>query len=165
MATIPTTADLVRDRIIVVIESLTPAILSKDRFRRYRNEEGANFQKFCEAHPESMLRRFQVRDLGDDPAPLVTNCSIDEKMITFVILVAYPQTDRTGDKGALDRDTAMSRDMHAIKFAVGLQGRANFAPPNPDATWRTDFPSPRVVGKGVDFLQIRQTMSFMRSMP
>ena len=55
--------------------------------------------------------------------------------------------------------------MHAIKFAVGLQGRANFAPPNPDATWRSDVPIPRIVGKGVDFLQIRQTMSFMRSMP
>ena len=97
-----------RDRIIAVIESLTPAILSKNRFLRFRNEEGGDFAKWCLAHPEASLRRFQVRDDGTDPTPLVTNCSVDEKMITFFISVAYPQTDRAGGKGALDRDTAMT---------------------------------------------------------
>lgn len=163
MSTLPTTADLIRDRMIDVIEQLVPTVLPGDAFVRSTNEGLADFIAECEANPSGALRRFQVRDTGDDPVPLVTNSDIDEAMVTFEIYVAYPQDERAGDKNALDRDTASSRDANAIKHAVGLWGRANFSPPYPDACWRGDVPRPRRIGKGVDFLIIRQTMSFQRA--
>ena len=154
-----TTAEAIRDRILTVIEALTPSICSADKFHRYRNEDGADFQEWCEANPQSSLRRVQVRDTGNDAPPAVSNTDIERRNVEFRILVAYPQTARTGKHQALDRDDAMSSDQHAIEKAVGLQGRANFSGSYPDATWLSGT-TDRIVGDGVDLLEIVQTMTF-----
>lgn len=157
-----TTADLIRDRIIDVIESLTPDLLAGDKFRRYRNEGNGDFEAWATANPDGAWRRFQVRDVGRDQPPEVSNTDVEERLITFSIVVAYPQTSRAGRKNALDRDTAMSHDQHDIEHAIGLTGRGNFMPPDyPDASWRSGSTT-RSVRQAVDFLEIEQTMAFYR---
>jgi hypothetical protein len=160
---VATTVESIRDRAIDVIEATAPSVLPSDEFRRYRNEGGADFRVWAERNPAGAWRRFQVRDTGDDEPPEVSNTDVEERRITLVVTVAYPQTSRAGKDGALDRDDAMSSDQHKIEHAIGMCGRANFAPPYPDACWRSGR-TERVVGDGVDFLVITQTMSFRRTM-
>lgn len=157
-----TTAEAIRDRILTVIEAITPSSLSVDKFRRYRNERGADFVGWAEENQAAAFRRFQVRDDGSDAAPEVSDATTELRSISFTIIVAYPQTNRAGRDAALDRDDLMSADQHAIEHAVGLRGYANFAGAYPNASW-TDGSVSREVGDGVDFLVIRQTMRFYRS--
>lgn len=160
---IETTAESIRDRAIAVIEGLVARVIGTDRFVAYRNEYGADFRHAAEAYPTKAWRWFQVRDDGNDEPPAVSNTDFEERKITLVVLVAYQQNHRAGPDNALDRDDAMSADQHQIEHAIGMCGRANFAPPNPDACWRSGRTT-RIVGNGVDFLEITQTMSFRRAM-
>lgn len=153
-----TTEAAIRDRMITVISGLTPVSLA-DRFAEYRNEGDGDFVTWASKNPDAAWRRFQVRDNGDDTLPLVSNDSMDEHLVTFVILVAYTQSSRAGAKNALDRDRVMKEDQHAFERSIGLGGAANFATPNPDASLRSSK-TKRVILKGVDFLQITQTMGF-----
>lgn len=165
-----TTAAEIRSRIIDVIRGLARAELASTPFVPYRNEGRGDFRQWCEENPAKALRRFQVRDTGDDQPPAVSNTDHEEREITFVALVAYPQTGRAGQQGALDRDDLMSGDQHRIEFAIGMCGRANFAPPHPDACWRAESSSgarsrtARLIGENVDYLEITQTMTFRRRM-
>ena len=63
------TAESIRDRIYALIEALTPTALSADKFRRYRNESGADFDAWAEKTASGAFRRFQVRETGDDESP------------------------------------------------------------------------------------------------
>lgn len=159
-----TTAELIRDRIITLIEAIAPTVLSGDRFERYLNEDDADFVDWCEAHPESVFRRFQVRDTGDDHPPDLSNCDVEGRFVTFEICVAYPQTSRYGKNGALDRDDAMSSDQHLIEHTVGLCGYVNFIGASvPNAAW-IEGTTRRDQSGGIDFLIITQTMRFYRRM-
>lgn len=155
------TAESIRDRIIAVIEALTPESFAGDKFRRYRNEGAGRFEDWADDNPQAALRRFQVRDTGEDTPPAVSNTDIEQREVTFSILVAYPQNARAGKDQALDRDDLMSLDQHQIEKAVGMQGRANFTSPYPDACWLSGSTA-RTVGAACDFLEIRQVMTFMK---
>jgi hypothetical protein len=159
-----TTAAAIRDRIIAVIQGTTPTTDSALLFVKFNNELAANFRRWADQNATAAHRRFQVRDIGRDQPPLVSNTDVEERLVTFEIVVAYPQTHRWGGDNALDRDDVMGEDQHKIERAVGMLGRANFTPSSyPDACWR-EGETRREVGRACDFLVIRQTMSFHRSM-
>lgn len=162
MPTSPTTAAAIRDRIIALIEALIPRELAGDRFVVFRDDDDADFQPWCEANPQAAFRRFQVRDLAPDRPAQVSNMDVEERMVTFTIAIAYPQTARAGRLGARDRDRIRTADRHQIETAIGMRGAANFQPPNPEAGWiSSDAEDEPVLGKGVDFQMITQTMRFM----
>ncbi len=166
MTTPTTTPSAIRDRIYTVIEALTPGSLAGDKFHRYRNEGGANFEKWAEAHPTAARRRFQVRKHGTVPPADVSNCDVERRIVTFKVRVAYPQTSRDGDAGAMDRDDAIDHDQQAIEYAIGMCGRANFSSSvdatYPDACWLPEQDMEVIAGDGVDFLEMTLAYSYNR---
>src|SRR4051794_29604355 len=94
------TAEAIRDRIYAVIEALAPSSLTRDTFRRYRNEEAADFRTWAEKSPPASFRRFQVREAALDGAPNVTYLTQETIRTEFELLVAYPQTHRYGAANA-----------------------------------------------------------------
>lgn len=155
-----TTVESIRDRIIDIITALVPSVLAGDLFRSYRNEGGADFISWADGAPAGAFRRFQVRDTGDDDPPAVSSGVEEERLVTFRVIVAYPQTGRYGAEQGLDRDDVMRSDQRQIEQAIGLHGRGNFVSPYPDASWRSGATS-REIGAACDFLVIEQTMAFM----
>ncbi len=153
-----------------MIEGLTPSNVSGDVFRRFRNDRDGAFQKWAETTTTGCRRRFQVRRIADVETPEVSNTDHEGWMCTFRVLVAYPQINRDGPDGALDRDDAMDSDQHQINKAIGMDGRANLAPPYPDAAWRQEGNGERsritepIEGDGVDFVQIILSYSYLRTM-
>lgn len=161
---IPTTPESIRDRIIAVIRDLTPDNVSGDRFVPYRNERAARFRADCEANPAGCRRRFQVRRKGGIPSAAVSNSDVEEREVTYLVTIAYPQTHRDGPDNALDRDDAIDSDMDAIEYAIGMTGRANFAAPHyPDACWREQEEIATIEGEAVDFLELELTYSYQRT--
>jgi hypothetical protein len=121
------TAESIRDRIYALIEALTPTSLSSDKFRRYRNEDGADFQAWAEKNPAAALRRFQVRQAGDDGEPDVSNTTEETVEIEFEILIGYPANHRYGPANGMDRDDVRKQDWKQIKHTIGIDGRGNFS--------------------------------------
>lgn len=121
------TLEAIRDRVYTLIESQTPPSLTRDKFRRYRNEEGANFRDWADSQLAGAFRRFQVREASDDNLPDVSDTTVERVRTTLEILVAYPQTARTGPANAMDRDDVMNQDWKLINAAVGIYGRGNFS--------------------------------------
>lgn len=161
-----TTAAAIRDRLIAVIKGFTPNVMSRDRFRPYLNEGGANFISFAEANPAGMFRRFQIRDLGEDPMPEVSNSDRSQRSTRMSFLVAYPQTSRAGKDNALDRDDAMDVDRHQILYYCGIEGgRGNLSTPYPDACPTNQTGGERIAGNGVDFMSIEITYTYQRTAP
>jgi hypothetical protein len=156
---IETTVEAIRDRAIDVIAALIPRSLASDHYHAYRNEKAAQFKIDVEKDPVGKWRWFQVVDDGDDPPPEVSNADFDEKKVTLIITIAYPQDHRAGPEAGLDRADVMKQDQRQVEAAVGLYGRANFAPPHPDACWQSGK-TKRTVGNGVDYIEITQTMTF-----
>jgi hypothetical protein len=122
------TAESIRDRIYALIEAITPTYLSGDKFRRYRNELGADFDGWADKNQTGALRRFQVRQVGDDTAPETSNVSEETVRVEFEIRIAYPQTHRYGGANAMDRDDVMNEDWKLINGINGvtMYGRGNF---------------------------------------
>ncbi len=162
---VPTTPAAIRDRIYSIVEGLTPTSSSGDAFLRHRNELGADFHAWAEANPAACRRRFQVRQDGDIPSADVSNSDHEQQIVTYHILVAYPQTHRDGPDNAMDRDDAMEADRKQIETAIGMRGRSNLAPPYPDACWRSQtvkIDDER--GAGVDFIDLTISYMFIYSM-
>lgn len=160
-----TTAAAIRDRIVALIEALTPTSLVGDRFRESRNEGAAAFAAWCEGPGKAAAwRRFQVRSTGEFQSPVVSNTDVELHYVTFEVRVAYPQTHRAGRAAALDRDDVMREDQVLIESTIGLRGYANFASPHPVASW-VEGSTTREVGEGVDFLVITQRMTFYAESP
>lgn len=155
------TAAAIRDRICTLFEGLTPTSLSGDKFRRYRNEESAAFDEAMEKNPAGALRRFQVRQVGDDELPLVSNVSEERVRVRFEIRVAYPQTHRYGRDNGMDRDDAMNEDWRSINFAIGIYGRQNFSGTN-DCT-PLGCVKTREQGGKVDYLVVTAEYEFIRA--
>jgi hypothetical protein len=159
-----TTSEAIRDRIITVIKELAPISDTALSFEPFRNELAGNFRKWADGNATAAHRRFQVRDVGKDQPPDITNTDVEARLVTFEITIAYPQTHRWGGDNTLDRDDVMSQDQHQIEHNIGASARENFTPPTyPDAYWR-EGETTRVIGRACDFLVIRQTMGFFRSM-
>lgn len=153
------TDDAIRDRILTLIEALTPTSLAGDKFRRYRNEGDGDFHAFAQDNPQ--LRRFQARDTGEDAPPAVSNMITEERELHLDITISYPQTARTGRNNALDRDDVMIEDWKKIDFAIGICGGGNFSGTN-NCTPLGCTKSVERVGK-VDFLVIRAQYRYWRS--
>lgn len=158
-----TTPSAIRDRAIAVIEALTPSTDSAVKFRKYRNEGGADFQEWCEANSAACRRRFQVRTEGGTSTPPVSDTLVEEHQVMLTVHVAYPQTGRDGRDQALDRDDTLDADAFQIDKAIGMLGKANFTSPYADATWIEGSPADRIVGNGVDFLELRLVYIYKRS--
>ena len=120
------TAETIRDRSIQLIEWTDPPSLTSTRFRRYRNEGGADFRDWAEKNLAASFRRFQVRNLGNDEPPTISNTDFEERRLSLQILIAYPQTNRAGSDNALDRDDIIEQDWDYIDFNIGLCSRGNF---------------------------------------
>jgi hypothetical protein len=125
------TEEAIRDRVIAIIEGLTPSSRPvTPKFLRYRNEGDGNFVRWAEASPAAALRRFQVRDDGRDGIPEVSNTDVEDARLLLIIEIAYPQDSRSGPAAALDRDDTGKADWKKINFAIGICGRANFSGAN-----------------------------------
>lgn len=167
---IETTPEAIRDRIIDVITAITPRSLIGDRFRRYRNELGGRFQRWAESNAAGCLRCVQVRRIRQRNSAEVTNTDFAELRCSFLISVSYSQTHRFGDDAALDRDDVIDEDIYDIDQAIGMNGRANFAPPYPDACWRqegngeTSRIGETIEGDDVDIAQIFVSYSYRRAL-
>lgn len=156
------TLESIRDRCYTLIEALVPTSLSRDRFRRYRDEGDGNFPDWAEANTPGAFRRFQVREVGDDNPPDVSDTTMERVQATLEITVAYPQTARTGPANAMDRDDVQNQDWKLINAAVGLYGRGNFSGSN-DCTPLGCVKSVERVGK-VDLLVVRMSVEYVRSL-
>lgn len=158
---IATTAESIRDRAIAVIGALVPHHLFGQRYLKHRNERDGNFVTWASANPASALRRFQVRT-QDDEGPSVSNTDYEERRVKMTITIAYPTNARTGPDQALDRDDIIDEDFKQLDAALGLTGRANFSPPNPDAMPLGFSPKSIVRGDAVDFLVIEELFTYQR---
>lgn len=154
------TQEAIRDRVYSLIESPTPSLLATPKFLRYRNEGGADFQAWSEANPASSLRRFQVREVGDDDPPDVSNSDLEAVELKLQITVAYPQTHRYGSANAMDRDDVMNADWLKINAAIGMYGRGNFSSTH-DCTPLGAVKS-RDTGSKVDFLVVTARYRYQR---
>lgn len=154
------TQEAIRDRVYALIEALTPSSLSATKFRRYRNEAGADFDAWSEKNPSGAFRRFQVRETGDDEPPDVSNTDLEAVELELTIRIAYPQTHRYGSANAMDRDDVINQDWKLINAAVGIYGRANFSL-NCDCTPLGAIKE-RDTGIGVDYLNVVATFRYHR---
>jgi hypothetical protein len=153
------TAEAIRDRIKTLLEGLTPTTLTT-KFISYRNEADADFDTWAEKNPAGALRRFQVREVGDDNLP-ETASGIEERIrVRFEIRIAYPQTSRYGAANGMDRDDVMNQDWKAINYVVGLYGRASFSGTN-DCT-PLGCTKSRESGSKVDYLVVQFDAEYLR---
>lgn len=166
MPTLPTTVEAVRDRLITVVRAIVPTVNDHDLFTDFPEREDGVLETWAEASPQKCTRVFQVRDTGDDRPPPISNHDVEEREVAFVVTIAYAQTSRLG-RGARERVDAIAADKKLLERAIGAAGRANFAPPHPDACWRKESSwgevsrTERQRGEnGVDYLRIWVVMSF-----
>lgn len=164
--TIPnaTTADSLVERVLDIIEALTPtASPGAGRFRRYRGEGDGDFVAWCEANPESAFRRVAARHSGSVGVPEVSNGDFEERETTITVLIAYANDSRAGRDQTRARDQLIALDLDQLERAIGLYSRANFTPPNPDAYFR-DWSSARIAQNACTFLSVEVTYAFQRSL-
>lgn len=120
------TASSIRDRVRTLLAQTDPVYLTGTRFRDFRNEGKADFREWAEKHPEAALRRYQVRNIGNDEPPAVSNTDVELRRLTLEIVIAYPQDNRAGRDNAMDRDDVIEQDWDYIDFNIGLCSRGNF---------------------------------------
>lgn len=159
------TAEAVRDRAYALIEALAPATDSRTKFRRFRNEEGADFEEWAEQNPTASFRRFQVREDDDDPNPEVSNTTEERVRVRYRISIAYPQTHRYGAQNAMDRHDVMNQDYVKIRHAIGIDGRANFTTSDAGSYDATPLGATKTREQGgkVDYLIVIAEFEFVRS--
>jgi hypothetical protein len=158
-----TTAAAIVDRAILVIKAITPTSDTQLSFLPYQNELGAKFRDVMLQNPAGAHRQYQVRATGKESDLEVTNEDVEEHMIELEVVVAYPHDNRWGD--ALARDRMMDEDRHAIEDVIGVRGSVNFTTVyGVDSTWRgaTNLNDLFERRDGVDFLVIKQLMSYWR---
>lgn len=154
------TAEAIRDRILTLIESLTPTSLSADKFRRFRNELDADFDEWAEKNPAGAFRRFQVREVGEDGEPSVSDTTQETVIVEYEIRIAYPQTHRYGASNGMDRDDVRKQDWKKIKHTIGCDGRGNFSGTH-DCT-PLGASEQREAGGKVDYSVIRARFEYTR---
>ena len=157
---IATTEESIRDRAIAVIAALLPRHLPRSAFVKYRNEGKGDFVEWASSNPAPAFRRYQVRSTGGVP-PEVSNTDYEERQVVLTVTIAYPANARTGPDQALDRDDIIDEDFKQLDFAIGIYGRGNFSPPNPDAMPRGATKTV-VRGGAVDFLVIEEAFTYQR---
>lgn len=155
------TADNICDRILDLIEAQVPESLTADRFRRFRDEEGADFEAWAEKNVPGCFRRFHVIEVGDDELP-ETSSGVEERVRMRVeIRIVYPQTHRYGANNARSRRRVMNQDWKLINAAIGLYGGGNFSGDYdaiPLGATKT-----RESGGKVDYLVVMADFEYLRS--
>lgn len=154
MATTPTTPGAIRDRMLTVIEALTPTSATNVPFLRHVSETNGNYIEWAETNPAAAFRRVDVRYSGAEEAPETSSGVEEEHQRTFTVTIAYPLDTRYGADLSLDRDDIIAEDQFKIEKAIGMLGKANFTGPTyPDATWLRDGSgADRQAGEACDFL-------------
>lgn len=155
------TLEAIRDRGYGLLEALTPTTLPRDKFRRYRNEGGADFRGWAEDNIPGALRRVQIREAGDETPPDVSDTVTERIRTTLEILIAYPQNARYGAANAMDRDDVMQQDWKSINLLVGIYGASNFSGSNDCIPLGCERNVER--GTNIDFLVIRMRLEFVRA--
>lgn len=155
------TAEAIRDRIYTLVEAITPTSLTATKFLRHRNEGSADFDEWAEKNPAAALRRFQVREVGDDEPPLVSSVTQERVRVRYAIRVAYPQTGRYGSANGMDRDDVINQDWLKLNYAIGIYGRAGFSSTN-DCT-PLGAVKTRESGGKIDYLVVTADFEYVRS--
>lgn len=155
------TLEAIRDRVVTLIEGITPTVLSGDKFRHSLDEGDGDFASWAEQNDQSAWRRFQVMHDGSDPGlPNTSDMLIEERSATLVITIAYPHNKRAGIQGKRDRDDAIDADWRKIYRTIGPgAGQSNFSGSN-DCTImgcskRTD------PGEACDFLVVEVPLVYL----
>lgn len=163
-----TTSKAIRDRLAVLVAAVVPAIHAELPFVSYLDANGADFRRYARAHPLLCTRKFQARTVSVVQPQDVTNTDVEVRLATYDIVIAYAKRWRAGQ--SFDRDDTIESDQIQIEKAIGRNGYANFSGANPNASWlsseargsQTGTTFERDIGN-VDFLVIRQTMRFYRT--
>ena len=156
------TVAAIRDRVLTVIEALTPTSLASETFGRYLSEAGDEFETWAQTHASISLRRIQVRQVGNDEPPLVTDTATERVRATLEIRVAYPQTGAYGNQYGLDRDDVINEDWKLVDRAVGLYGRGNFSGSNDCTPLGARMAIERGKG-GTDYMAVTADFEYLRS--
>ncbi len=121
--TLTTTIALIRDQMITVVESLTPASFASSKFKAERSYY--NFEEWANDHANTCLRRFCVINVGQDP-PEVTDHQVEYLRADFLVQVAYPKRLPTsaGTDGLRDLRDLMREDADLIDDYIGAVGGA-----------------------------------------
>ena len=143
------TSTQIRNLIVSLTTATVPTVHAKTRFLEHRYE--VPFRDWCEANPDSAMRRFSVRNQFNFFQPEMTNTDVEEDIIDWELMVGYPNTLRYGSGAAVDMDAAIQTDKILLKNAVGLDGSVNF----------TTIASFMIDRASIDFIP-GDTVSFLR---
>lgn len=113
-----TTAGAIRDRMISLIEDITPAIHAGQKFRAHREE--SDFREASNGNPPGCLRRFSVTFGGDTTQALVTDHQTERVEETVEVVIAYGTDWRHGGIQRLGLHDAMASDAKKIDAAIGV---------------------------------------------
>jgi hypothetical protein len=155
------TAAAIRNRVIALLEAITPTSLAGTPFRGYRNEGDADFEAWAGKNPSAAFRRVQVRQVGEEDPPLVSHVTEERVRLKLEARIAYPQTHRYGDKNGLSRDDVIAEDWLKINRAVGIYGRGNFSGTH-DCTPLGAVKSREAAGP-IDYLVVALEFEYVRS--
>jgi hypothetical protein len=155
------TQEAIRDRNYTLIEALTPASLSADKFRRYRNEGDANFTDWAEKNIPACFRRFQVRQILTDELPTTSSMTEERVTLTLQITIAYPQNHRYGAANGMDRDDVMNADWLKVNAAIGIYGAGNFSGSNDCTPLGATMEMER--GGKVDYMVVTARFEYVRA--
>lgn len=120
-----TSAAAIRDTMITVIRGLTPAALSSDTFRLYREDQVA-FQTWAVQNPASCFRWYSLLDTGVRAPPSVMGGNYQRDQVTFELVVGYPQNNRYGPDAGRDREDLIEQDQRQLEAAIGPFGAAAY---------------------------------------
>jgi hypothetical protein len=114
----PTTFATVRDKMVTLLEGLTPLRNAAQPFRRHRDP--ADFSAWVEAHPEACLRRFELETaLALEPAPF-TDGLVENTEQVVRVRVAYPRSPGLyGPENERDHEDLLEVDVAQIDEAIG----------------------------------------------
>lgn len=113
-----TTAGAVRDRMISLVEDITPAIHAQQKLRAHREQN--DFREASGAVPGSCLRRFSITFLGDTTQALVTDYQTERVEETVEVVIAYPTDWRHGGTQQLGLHDVMASDAKKIDATIGV---------------------------------------------
>lgn len=124
MSTPTTTVETIRDKMITVIEALTPSTESKETFRVSLDE--IDFREWASKYKGAVFRRFSILDVTDYENVRVSDGLVEQIDAVLEVVVAYPKSrSKYGANGLRDAMDLIREDMHLIDDNVGLHGGAN----------------------------------------
>jgi hypothetical protein len=123
MPTATTTAQAIREDRRDIVQALTPAQLSKTKFREFDRSE--DFREWAESRPASCLRRFQIRDLSTYGTPTISDGLTEQQATQFELTIAYPRDTRFG-AGLNGLEDAIRADHKSILHSLGVVAQGNY---------------------------------------